>query len=724
MVLKSYLIAPLNSGLVNNVEPFLIPEDAFQFLTNAYIWRGRLRKRFGYFYIGNTELNSRLRIDIGETDNSGDITVLSVPGIIFAVGQMFSIGTEIFSVVVTGTPGDLLRTGSAALATYDTTSGELKIEGAAALTKVFFYPADPVMGLRLRETPAINFESTVGFDTQFAYRRTGGAWDRLGTALWTGENFNFYWTINYRGANPYETFFYVVNGIPADNIKYLPVGSTTWVNFRPQLNTGPPVNRFLETAKIIIGFKDRLVVLNTIEKESGSNRFYQNRARFSQNGDPTNPVNSWIDDTIGKGGFVDAATEEAIITCEFIKDRLIVYFERSTWELVYTGDSSLPFRWQQINNELGAESRFSIIGFDKTTVGVGNVGIHACNGVNVERIDQQIPDEVFKIHNGTDGIERVYGIRDFYRELVYWTFPDATSSPTFPTKILVWNYQNNSFSFTEDSFTCFGYFQKDSGLSWAQLGARFGNWAGWNEPWSGAPSQSQFPFIVAGNQQGFTFIIEVDRASNEQSLYITDMNPTTNELLIINHNLKRDSYVLVEDAQGITSLNGTVFQVESIVDENTITLDVVFTGIYTGGGKLTRISQFDITSKQWNPGTPVGQQFRMPYIDFLLDRTTDGEVSVDYLVNSTSGSTIQSQTEGTKVLLGNNTLFTRPEDDATYQPQQVRIWHRYFLQTEAMMLQIKIFMTDDQMRNLSISRSDFQMDAILLYVDPGARIVG
>ena len=108
---------------------------------------------------------------------------------------------------------------------------------------------------------------------------------------------------------------------------------------------------------------------------------------------------AWRQDLAGSGNALDASTTEAIITVEFVKDRLIVFFERSTWELVYTGNQAYPFNWQQINTELGAESTFSIVPFDKICIGVGNVGIHACNGANVERIDEKIPDTVFDIHN-------------------------------------------------------------------------------------------------------------------------------------------------------------------------------------------------------------------------------------------------------------------------------------------------------------------------------------
>jgi hypothetical protein len=738
MVLKSYLIAPFNSGLQKNIEPWLLPEDAFSTLEDAYVWRGRVKKRFGVSLLGSTPILSRFRINVGTTDANGDLTV-TVPGTVFAIGQMFTVGTAFYTVNATGTPANLLQSIVTTTATYNTSTGQLVLVGAPVSTNVFFYPSTPVMGLLSRETANVNVEEVIGFDTQFAYIRAAGAWSRLGTAVWTGGNSDFFWSTNYRGTNPYETFFYVVNGIAADGIQYVPQGSTTWVSLRPDLNVAG--TRFLETSKILIGFKDRLVALNTIETESTVLRTYINRARFSQNGDPTTLATSWLDDTPGRGGFVDAPVQEAIVTCTFIKDRLIVYFERSTWELVYTGDSTLPFIWQQINTELGAESRFSIIPFDKIAVGVGNVGIHACNGVNVDRIDQKIPDEVFKIHNGNEGVERVYGIRDYYRELVYWTYPQAEGNPVFPTKILVYNYQNQSWAFFNESFTCFGTFQRDSDMTWATINLFFPTWNTWDQPWSGAPSQSQFPSIIAGNQQGYTFFVEADRSSNCDSLYITDMNTAANpqEIEIINHNLNTGDFLQISGAQGIslfqnlsTTEDVTIFKI-TVIDANTISVDNAgtisnvnefgWTGTYIGGGNLKRISNLNVISKQWNPGTPIGQKFRMPYIDFFLDKTDAGEVSVDYFIDSAVGPSIQSQSPS-NVLLGSNTLFTKPENDSTFGNNQVRIWHRYFLQSQGMMIQIRIYMTDDQMRDTSISEASFQMNGLILYVQPEGRIIG
>lgn len=712
----------MEEGQQNNIEPFYLPEEAFFELEEAYVWRGRVRKRPGSSLIGEDQLSSRLRIQIGTTAaGTGNLGSTVVPGSIFEVGQMFSIGDTIFTVNATGTPATLLTTG-AATGTFDTTTGAVIITGnnENPSTPVYFYPSQPVMGLRTREGSSVNLETVIGFDTQFAYTFNGTAWSRIGTAVWTGDNSEFFWSCNYRGPNAYETYFYTVNYNVADQIKYIPSGSFTWTTFNPQLDAG--ATRTLETCRVLLPFKDRLVALNTIEND-GANRTFGNRARFSQNGDPTASATAWLDDTAGRGGFIDAPTQEQILTAEYIKDKLIVYFERSTWELVYVGNNAVPFRWQQLNNELGCESTFSVVGFDTAVLGVGNVGIHTTNGVNVKRIDEKIPDEVFNIHNGNSGPQRVYGIRDYYNEVVYWTYPDALPDPTFPTRILSYNYRNGTWAFFKDSFTCFGYYQELGDLTWATVGEEYGDWAHWNNPWGSPLNQSAFPFVIAGNQEGFVFIINSGLSSNAQSLYITDMNSGTEELTVINHNLMEGDYVLVEDATGITSLNDTVYQVQEVVDTDTIILDTTFTGTYSGGGTLTRISNLHILSKQFNPGTPVGQLFRVPYIDFLLNRTTDGEISVDYLIDTASGDSIQDEVDP-NTLLGSNVLYTKVEDTVPFQTNSQQIWHRYYVQSQAAFLQLLFYMSDDQMRDLSISQADFELHAILLYAEPQGRITG
>ena len=95
-----FLIAPYDksSGLRSDLKPWLIPDEAFSALENAYVFRGRVRKRFGSRWFNNNPLLSRLRIQVGQV---GAITPTTSAGILFdsladtgfplSVGQGFSI---------------------------------------------------------------------------------------------------------------------------------------------------------------------------------------------------------------------------------------------------------------------------------------------------------------------------------------------------------------------------------------------------------------------------------------------------------------------------------------------------------------------------------------------------------------------------------------------------------------------------------------------------------
>ncbi len=716
MAYDRFLIAPLNAGLESDRRPWLIPDDAFSTLQNAYNYRGRIRKRFGSNLLQGSgsvnplveQLVSRLRIQIGTTDGSGDIST-TVPGALFKIGQLFSIGDEIFTVVVTGTPGIMLDTGAATVHTYNTTTGAVVINGAAAATAVYFYPAEPVMGLITYERNTINDEILYAFDTQFAYTYANG-WSRLGTAIWTGDNADFFWGTNYRGVNSFDNILFVTNYVAADGIQYW--NGATWATLVPVINGAGDT---VETARIILPFKDRLILLNTIEDISASSRLFAQRCRFSQNGDPLDAANGWLEDQPGRGGYIDAPTKEAIISAEFLRDRLIVFFERSTWELVYTGNQVLPFVWQKINTELGAESTFSIVPFDQVVLGVGNVGIHACNGANVERIDNKIPDEVFDIHNENEGVQRVYGIRDYKVEMVYWAFPSQDANTTFPDRVLVFNYRTGTWALNDDTITCFGYFQNPNDITWQSTNL---TWEEFIDQWNSGTLQALFRQVIAGNQEGFTFLIEPDTAANCPALQITNATISGNivTLTIINHNLHVDEYIYIENMQGMTGLNGIIWQINSTPTANTLTIETTAAaGTYTGGGTIARVSNIDIRTKQFNFYNNVGCNVYIPKVVFYVDRTAEGEITANVYVSSADDYNLVEQGAITGTLLGTNVVATNGYFLQPLQDLQDRFWHICYFQAEGEVVQIQLTFTNDQITTPAIAFSDFQLNALLVY---------
>lgn len=722
-----FMIAPINSGLQNSLKPWLVPDDAFQVLTNAYVFRGRVKKRFGSYLMNQlvsssvAQLYSRLRINLGNTDGAGNKSS-TVPGSKFNEGQLFSIGDQMLTVYQLGTPAAMKSTGSAT-GTYNTTTGAYVITGADAATPVYFYPAEPVMGLVTYTDGTLNAEPIFGFDTQFAYQYVAGAWRRLsaeasaGDALWTGSDYQFFWGATYDGITAADYYMFVTNFNAADHLRYW--DGAQWNTLNPDFNAGGDT---IETSRIVVAFKDRVVLLNTIEKISGSNTSFVNRCRFSQNGSPV-ASDAWREDIPGKGGYIDAPTKEQIITSGFLKDRLIVYFESSTWELVYTGNEILPFRWQQINTELGAHATFSVVPFDKVTIAVGNVGIHACNGSNVERIDDKIPDDVFSIQLTDNGDLRVFGIRDYFSELIYWAIVSPGQGSTYPNRVLVYNYKNGSWAYNEDSITAFGYYQEQPDITWAGFQQ---TWEESDMIWASGLLLSKVQQIIAGNQEGFVFIVSDDFTRNSPALQITNMTVASNVITIkaINHNLSIDQYVAIENAQGITAFNDKIFPIYNVdgTDAFTIHLDYIpSVGTYTGGGTVALVSNYNIQTKQYNFYVDQGVNAMINKVDFLVDKTTDGEVTVDWWISSSTQSQLQAGAN-TGALIGNGILETSPYTLAPQETIQQRLWHPIYPMANGESIQLHIFMTPSQITNPDISWSDFQLHAMTFYTSPTGRL--
>lgn len=805
-----FFIAPFdqNSGMQKNVKPWLIPDEAFQTLTNAYVFRGRVRKRFGSRWFMDSPLLSRFRIalpggsGVGTTSGAGAATG-TVPPAVGAVGQWFSIGNTLFTVATAGNSNVplLFPTAGATTATFNTTTGAYAFTGATINTQIYWYPGYPVMGLLTYTTSVVDQQITIGFDTKYAYRYNSG-WDRLalettaGDSVWTGDDADFFWGATWVGADASNTVFFVTNFNTADGIRYYKNSTNTWTKalinydttsigttdasgnasgtapgswfigqafiigntlFRVTASsgaltvssltssaavgtgtfntatgaytfTGAAINstifysgdNYIRTAAIIVVFKNRLVLFNT--QEAGG-LTYPNRARFAQIGDPLDPA-AWYQNVPGRGGAIDAPTVESISTVEFIKDRLIVFFEQSTWELVYTGNQVYPFTWQQINTELGAEATYSVVPFDKVALCIGNVGVHACNGSNVERIDEKIPDEIFTISNANNGIFRVYGIRDYFVEQVYWTYPntDTSSGSYFPNRVLVYNYKTGTWALNIDTITAFGYFNPSSGVTWSSTEVTWDDEVSWDAD----SVQLLFRQVIGGNQQGFTFVCDAEISENASVMQISNVSTpamtTFTQLSIINHTLIEGEFLYIENCvwnDASNGLNGRIFKVIYVVNANAVYIgpDAPFTGTYQGSGVAARVSNLDIRTKEFNFYAGQGRNASIQKIDFMVDKTGYGELTVNvYDSTSTVNTVSDGLINGT--ILGTSVLETFPYPSVPFEANQSRLWHPVYCWSDGEVVQIQLTLSDAQMTDVNIRDQDFQLHALCIYTQP------
>lgn len=753
MATDRFMIAPFNTGLQTNLKPWLVPEDAFQFLSNAYVWRGRVRKRFGSKLTGSpgttplqSPLHSRLRVLVGATNGAGTLAG-AVPGSLFKVGQQFSIGDIIYTVFnPAGGPQAMLRSAGATVTyTYDITNGNFNFVGGPIATNIYFYPADSVQSIMNYESGYFNQLPVIAFDTQFAYTFAGGGWERIDPATrWNGDDLDFYWGSNWIGLtnNPilFVSNFNATIGVPGvnDDPMYYYNGAT-FTAFAPLFHAGP--NQTVSTCRLIVPFKNRLVLLGTVELNAvGNNVAYGQRARYSHAGSPLS-VSAWYDnDQAGYtgGGFVDATSQDTIVTCSLFRNRLIVYFTNSVWELVYTGIDTLPFAWQQINSELGSESPFSIIPFDNQTMAIGSTGVNSCNGVQVSRIDNKIPNQIFQILQSGMEPERVAGIRDFYLELAYWTIPEVSADqPKWPSALIIYNYVNDSWATFRDSITAFGYFFQEDGPTWITYGNN--TWAEMNVEWNAGVISANQRVIIFGNQQGF--ILEMSPYGvprNAPSLQVTNMvsNPIVATATIINHNLEMGSYVHLENMTGITfdyrdDESSGIFLVDSVIDDNTVVLfEGTFAGVYLGGGTAALVSQIQIVTKDFNPYVGQARNFYLQKVDFAVERTPSnidvdgdytplqGQIDVDYVLNQAEGLQMLEQAQISGTLVGSGTLETTPYELVPFEANQDTLWHSLYFQVDGEFIRLIFEHTNDQILNKSMIYNDFTLEGMVLYTTP------
>lgn len=436
------LISPFEGGgLITYYKPWLIGNEAFPNIQDAYAWRGVVRKREGFSLLA---------------------TIATTP--------------------IMG------------LRSYYTTNGNEQLL-AFSTTKSYL----------LVSVPAIQFNDISTFQTSGA------------AIAWTGGTTDFFWSTNFASS------LWVTNNV--DPLRFWNGSAANgWNNQKPILNGATR----LTTCLLVITYKGRLVVLNTTEGGVG----FSNRARWSQIGTPyvlatggdpavvpptpfATDDNAWRDDIPGKGGFIDADTNEQIVSAAIIRDVLIVFFQRSTWRLRYTGNEILPFIWERINTQYGSESPWSTIPFDDKILSFSRYGFIGADTNSVNRIDQKIPDQSFfqmKFGTNAANLKRIHGIRDFYRQTAYWCYQDVEDESGANNQVLTYNYLDQTWAIFNQPFRCFGNYKQFFDLQWQN--ATFA-WETSNFPWAGS-EQAQFPQVVAGDVSNGNVYITYETVQDSQ----------------------------------------------------------------------------------------------------------------------------------------------------------------------------------------------------------------
>jgi len=457
----SILIAPFQTGLDTDQEPWIIPPDAFSELDNVHIRHGVIEKRSGFRKFAQL-------IPSADTVTITDITQ-AINGVVTTdAAHGYTTGDVVYILEVVGMTevNDTLFT----ITVLTTTTFELNVDTSSFIAYVsdgtvqFVDPVvDRVMGL-WRYIDDTNAKDLLGFNTTQAnlYNGAANAFTELdaGTPIMNGGEFDYIWAVNWQSSDlPNRLYFtngVAFNGASLNGIRFYDGDGTTTTDFNSNSLGG---GRTLYGGKLLFVIKQRLVVLNTFENNGGTSNFPQ-RARWCQAQGPSN----WDDLTAGGGGFVDAPTGEHIISGLALQDIIIVMFTNSVWTLRPVPDPALPFRWDKINDFRACDGKMATVGYDRDIRAVGVRGITATDGVETRRIDGRIQDFTIDEIN-FDFFEKVFCLRS-YSNTRWWTLYPAMEDEE-NSKALIWDDDSSSFSTYTIAMNCLGYgnFGKDFTLA-------------------------------------------------------------------------------------------------------------------------------------------------------------------------------------------------------------------------------------------------------------------
>ena len=550
----------------------------------------------------------------------------------------------------------------------------------------------------------------------------------------------------------------------------LPTGTGLgWVNFAPPLTaTVTSINDlnldkyYLVGALAIINFKDRLLFFGPqIASSNGIvyQRPIQDTVIYSWNGTPyynslvpTSPTTTesfdgtaYYVDQAGKGGYQSAGISQPAISFVPNGDVYLVGFGGTgkKTRLIYTGNDIQPFQFYLINSEKPSSATYSAITMDEGMLDIGQYGLCFTTQQSADRVDVEIPDIIFQIQSSNNGVQRVNSVRDFFQELIFFTYPTGNGqagqgSWKYPNTTLLFNYTDNTWALFRENWTAQGTYREGKNLTWLTL--PFKTWNEWRQPWNAGSTIAQFPSIICGNPQGYVLkrTNDTGEAPSGDVQAIADNGLGYTRITSVNHCVNIGDYLYFSEAIGSTFLNGKIGKVTSVSGANLFDVDIKFVaGTYLGLGKYSRLTQPLLQTKQFPVYWQEGRKVRLGVQKYLFDTTQLGQVTLNINLSQDADSIwnedpiVPSPDATNNSLIYSQTLFTCPEltnlglTPANVNLQmptaetQAQIWHRVNTSLIGDTFQLGITLSDAQMRDLDLATAEIILHGIQLTVERG-----
>lgn len=412
---------------------------------------------------------------------------------------------------------------------------------------------------------SVTFETVIGAGDPIVV-----SYHHVATKVWdTFNNANLVW------GKAWQDLYWF-----CDNSTNIHIYNETYaIDISPRLKLDSAGTVCLESAKCMEIFQERPIFFNTVENGVR----YANRARYPAAGNSLT-VDAFRDDIDGQGDYNDATTNDEIVATKALKDRIVVFFERTIGFLIYTGNPDLPFRWEMLNTDFETNSTFGTWYFKQMALSTGKFEMTACDGVTAQKANVKIPD--FTMDIDYDHIDKCYGYVIPNKRQAWLAYPSRERSLGYPDKVLVYNYDEDvisEYDFLDSSqaplqIRCLENYDYQTDATFTDLyNAKF---------WEDVTAPAEF-----ADYAGYTF----DELSHQSGELITLAG-------------SKDGYIYNVDDKHANDDNGSSYN-------------------------------FNITTKKFNPYSEEGRNVSLGNTDFLVSTITGCEVKVKFFLGFTDDET-------------------------------------------------------------------------------------
>lgn len=634
-----YLISNFATGLNNRLQPWLNADEAQQELFDGFVYRGTLSKRPGYQYFaiggkgGTPYRESRI---IHTRPSANMMGTLDGVNTVFTLTLASQDARGSITVSSVTPPQTLVDNGNGIL-TGDGTGTINYVTGALSVTfnvaptgtqptvAYSFMPGDPVMMVANYIKNPGNIKELIVADEQYVNRfnSTLNILDDITPTGFTfsGGPFDFFTWTNYPDASDAARLLfcnnvdpiYLYNGTAVIAYVYTLTGITTL------------------TCSFMVQFKDRLILLRTTENGT----IFPQRIRISGTG-----ANSDVFDITATGaGFIDIPDGSWIKGADFNRDALIIFTENATWSMKYTGNDTVPFVIDRIDESRGSQATFAVITYLNRTTAASPRGLIISDGYRVEREDDNIPNFSFDDINAENFELCFAGTIDADRDH-YLIYP--TTSEEASKRILVTNYDEDNFCLYRLPLSCMGTYIEAYDVTWNDLlydpVARTGyeNWTTFGQAygdWNHFAYSKGNPISIGGGAHGEIWQLNINEiednpvpiynivVSGEEQITVTTAfnNYSSQE---VDPAMGAD-FIFLAGVNGMTQVNGKQFAVISVTDPNTIVLDTAentdLYSDYVSGGEAIRVIPFNALTKKFNPYVDGDKKVRCGWLYMYVD---------------------------------------------------------------------------------------------------------